>query len=160
MLFPQKLFLFLLRISIGLLFFYAGISKVLNPAWSAAGYLTHAKTFAGFYAWLASPALLPFINFLNEWGLTLLGVALLLGLFVRLSGILGAVLMLFYYFPALKFPYVPPNAFLADEHIIYIFALLVLVVFNAGNTWGMGLWLKECGKKKGEEIKPQCHDGI
>lgn len=151
MMVPQKLFLFLLRISIGLLFFYAGISKVLNPAWSAAGYLTHAKTFAGFYAWLASPALLPFINFLNEWGLTLLGAALLLGLFVRLAGTLGAVMMLFYYFPVLKFPYVPPNAFLADEHIIYIFALLVLVVFRAGDTWGMGAWLKECGKKKDVE---------
>lgn len=45
----QKISLFLLRISIGWLMFYAGITKVLNPEWSAAGYLKGAKTFVVFY---------------------------------------------------------------------------------------------------------------
>ncbi|MEK7098213.1 MAG: hypothetical protein AAB906_05185, partial [Patescibacteria group bacterium] len=55
----QKISLFLLRISLGWLFFWAGITKVLNPTWSAAGYLQGAKTFADFYQWLATPSLLP-----------------------------------------------------------------------------------------------------
>ena len=102
----QKIFLFLSRVFLGGLFFYAGITKVLNPDWSAAGYLKSAKTFGGFYTWLAGPDILPITNFLNEWGLTLIGAALVLGVFVRLSSVLGAFLMILYYFPGLEFPYV------------------------------------------------------
>ena len=35
----QKFFLFLLRVTAGWMFFYAGITKVLDPKWSAEGYL-------------------------------------------------------------------------------------------------------------------------
>src|SRR3989338_7218159 len=107
----QKISLFLLRIGIGWLMFYAGITKVLNPAWSAQGYLKGAKTFPGFYQWLLQPDILPIINFINEWGLTLLGVSLILGIGVRLSSIFGAVLMLLYYFPILDFPYPNPHSY-------------------------------------------------
>ena len=41
----QKFFLFLLRVSAGWMFFYAGITKVLNPQWSAEGYLKGAESF-------------------------------------------------------------------------------------------------------------------
>lgn len=136
----QKISLFLLRISLGWLFFWAGITKVLNPEWSAAGYLKGAKTFVGFYQWLTSPGILPIINFVNEWGLTLLGIALILGIFVRLSSVLGAVLMFLYYLPILQFPYPNPYSFLVDEHIIYIFALLMLVSAHAGRVWGLENW--------------------
>ena len=64
----QKISLFLLRVSMGWFIFYAGITKVLNPEWSAAGYLKGAKTFVSFYEWLLQPNILPSINFLNEWG--------------------------------------------------------------------------------------------
>src|SRR3989344_4156816 len=100
----QKITLFLLRIALGWYMFYAGITKVLDPTWSAAGYLKGAKILTGFYGWLASPEILPYINFINAWGLTLLGVSLILGLFIRLSSKLGALLMLLYYIPILKFP--------------------------------------------------------
>ena len=63
----MKLFsLFFLRISLGSLFFYAGSTKVLDPSWSAAGYLMNAKTFSGLYTWFASADILPSINFVNE----------------------------------------------------------------------------------------------
>ena len=136
----QKIYLLALRLSIGWLMFYAGITKVLNPAWSAEGYLKSAKTFAAFYAWLASPAVLPITNFINEWGLTLLGVSLLLGVFVRLSSFCGALLMLLYYFPILEFPYVGGRSFLVDEHIVYIAVLLLLASLRAGRIWGLENW--------------------
>ena len=136
----QKLFLVLLRLSMGWLFFYAGITKVLNPTWSAAGYLKGAKTFTGFYHWLASPEILPFTNFFNEWGLTLIGAALILGVFVRLSSFLGAGMMLLYYFPILTFPKVGANAYLVDDHIIYAFVLLFLGVIRAGQYFGLENW--------------------
>lgn len=136
----QKISLFLLRISIGWLFFYAGITKVLNPVWSAAGYLKGAKTFTGFYHWLASPEIIPFTNFFNEWGLTLIGAALILGVFVRLSSVLGAAVMVLYYFPILIFPKVGTNAYLIDEHIIYALVFLLLAAFRAGQVWGLENW--------------------
>lgn len=136
----SKLSLFLLRIAMGWLMFYAGITKVINPAWSAAGYLNSAKTFTPFFQWLASPANIAWVNFLNEWGLTLLGVSLILGIAVRLSSILGAVLMLLYYFPILDFPYPNPHSFLVDEHIIYAAVLLFLASFRAGRIWGLENW--------------------
>ncbi|MDP3729703.1 MAG: DoxX family protein [bacterium] len=136
----QKVSLFLLRIGAGWFFFYAGITKVLDPAWSAAGYLSGAKTFAGFYQFLTSPSVLPVVNFLNAWGLTLLGVSLVLGIGVRLSSVLGVILMGLYYLPILDFPYPNQNAYIVDQHIIYAFALLVLASMRAGRVWGLETW--------------------
>ena len=113
---------------------------MLDPNWSAAGYLRGAKTFVGFYQWLLTPAILPTLNFINEWGLTLLGVSLIFGVAVRLSSILGAILMLMYYFPILQFPYPNPYAYIVDEHIIYVAALLFLAAIRAGRVWGLENW--------------------
>lgn len=136
----QKISLFLLRVSMGWFIFYAGITKVLNPEWSAAGYLKGAKTFVGFYEWLLQPNILPSINFLNEWGLTLVGMALILGLFVRLGSIFGAALMVLYYFPILNFPYPNPYTFLIDDHIIYALVMILLATLRAGRVWGLENW--------------------
>ena len=123
--------------------FYAGITKILNPqGFSAAFYLKDAKTFHGFYQAMLQPDILPFINFVNEWGLTLLGVSLILGVFVRISAPLGAVLMLLYYFPILNGLYPNAHALIVDEHIIYAVALLILAAYNAGAVWGLGSRVK------------------
>lgn len=125
-----------LRVALGWLMFYAGITKLIDPTWSAAEYLTHAQTFAGFYNWLAQPGILGAVNFLNEWGLTLLGVSLIVGVGVRVSASLGAILMLLYYFPAVNFPFVA-NGFLVDEHIVYATALVLLAAVRAGRYYGL-----------------------
>lgn len=136
----MKIYIFFLRISFGILFFYAGITKVINPNWSAVGYLKGAQTLSEFYNFLLQPSILPIINFINAWGLTLLGISLLLGIFVRLSSRLGALLMLLYYIPILHFPYVGTNSFLVDQHIIYIFSLLLLGSVKAGRYLGLEKW--------------------
>lgn len=135
--FSYKLSLTLLRVGLGWLMFYAGYTKIINPDWSAAGYLQNAQTFTGFYQWLAQDSILPVVNFLNEWGLTLLGLSLIFGVFVRLSASLGALLMLLYYFPVLNFPYIGEHSFLVDDHIIYAVALLYLAIARAGRIWGL-----------------------
>lgn len=136
----EKLSIFLLRLTLGWMFFYAGITKVLDPKFSAAGYLKGAKTLVGFYSWLASASILPIVNFLNEWGLTLLGISLILGIGVRLSSIFGAGLMLLYYLPILDFPYPNPHSFIVDEHVIYLFILLYFAAIRAGRTYGLENW--------------------
>lgn len=133
----QKKSLFLLRVTLGWVFFYAGLTKVLNPAWSAAGYLKGAQTLSPLFAWFANPQNLPWVNFLNEWGLTLIGLALILGVFVRLASKFAILLMILYYLPILNFPYAGKNALIVDEHIIYIAAFMVLKKFDAGTYWGL-----------------------
>ena len=137
MTFLQKFTLILLRLSLGWMMFWAGITKILDPSWSAAGYLTTAKTFPGFFAWLTQPDILPVVNLVNEWGLTLLGISLILGLGVRLSSILGSILMLLYYLPIVQFPYPNPHSYIVDEHVIYIVILLYFAAIRAGRTWGL-----------------------
>lgn len=135
----QKISLFLFRVSLGCMYFYAGFSKLIDPEWTSKGYLEHAQDPTGFYVWMAESSFLPVVDFMNEWGLTLLGLSLIFGLFVRLSGVLGALLMLLYYM-ALGFPYPNEHAFIVDEHIIYIFALLFLVSISAGRIYGLDAW--------------------
>ncbi len=133
----HKITFFVLRITMGWYMFYAGITKVLDPSWSAEGYIRGANHFVWFYQWLLHPNILPVINFLNAWGLTLLGISLILGIFVRLSSIFGALLMFLYYLAALNFPYPNEHAYLVDEHIIYIIVLLLFYSFHVGKVWGI-----------------------
>ena len=135
----QKVSLFLLRLTTGWLFFYAGITKLLDPEWSSVGYLKGAKSFAGLFGTLTSPGVLPVVDFLNKWGLTLVGLSLILGVFVRLSSIFGAILMALYYLP-LSFPMPDTHSYIVDYHIIYLFALVVLGVWKAGRAWGFENW--------------------
>lgn len=132
-----------MRLAMGWMFFYAGITKVLNPAWTSAGYLENAKTFSTIYDWLASPTILPAVDFMNKWGLVLIGISLILGIAVRLSSWLGAILMFLYYLPILSWPYPNPHSYLVDEHIIYMFAFFVLGYFKAGRIFGLEHWFEK-----------------
>ncbi len=136
----SKIALVSLRVALGWLMFYAGITKLLNPEWSAAGFLAGAKTFAGFFQWFASPEILPVTNFLNEWGLTLIGASLILGIFVRISSISGILLMILYYLPTLTFPYVGTSSFIVDQHVIFSLVFVLLASMRAGRYYGLENW--------------------
>ena len=96
----QSIFLFILRIVIGWHFLYEGIIKLFIPDWSAEAYLRGSYGFlSGFFHWLAfDPGLLNIVNFLNIWGMILIGIGLFLGIFIRISSIAGIALLLLYYF--------------------------------------------------------------
>ncbi|MFA7286829.1 MAG: DoxX family protein [Patescibacteria group bacterium] len=136
----QTKLLVLLRVTLGALFVYTGLLKLFTPGWSAAGYLAGAKNFTALYAFLGQPGIIEWVSLINEWALTLLGVALITGLFLRVAAPLGALLMLLYY-AVLPFPFQSPNSFLIDEHIIYALVLLVLASANAGRHLSIqALW--------------------
>ncbi len=140
----QSFWLTVTRVVIGWLFLYAGWHKISDSAWSAAGYLNNAKTFAGFYHWLASPSMIGITNFFNEWGLFIIGIMLILGICVRYAAVAGAIMMVLYYFPVLDFPYPNANSFIVDDHIIYA-AVLALIATVAHDS---GWWTKTIGKMK------------
>jgi len=132
----QQYALTALRVGLGWLFFYAGLSKIIDPTWSAAGYLGNASTFPGLFEWLASAGNIGWVSFLNEWGLLLVGLGLILGLFVRYASYAGMLLMFLYWLPILDFPSVG-HGILVDDHIIYIAVFAVLIVMNAGKYFGL-----------------------
>ena len=139
----------LLRISLGWLFFYSGITKVFDPSWSVQSYIEGAKSFTFFYQWLAGSDILPLVDILNKWGQTFLGLSLIFGLFVRLASYLGIVLMLLYYLVILDFPYPNKNSFLVDQHVIYSIALLILSAFQAGRYFGFDGMVQGKSSRKG-----------
>lgn len=139
----EKSLILILRIMMGWTFLYASSHQLFNPAFSAAGFLGNAKTFAGFYAFFASPGMLPVTNFLVMWGHFLIGVSLILGIGVRVSSSFGALLVVLYYFPRLQFPFVDgPNNFIVEYHLVYAVVLVYLGAIHAGRIWGLEDWVK------------------
>jgi len=87
--------LVLLRILIGWHFLYEGITKLMNPNWSAASFLTESKwIFSGIFKGIAGhPSVLSIVNVLNTWGLILIGIGLILGCLTRMATVAGTVLI-------------------------------------------------------------------
>jgi thiosulfate dehydrogenase [quinone] large subunit len=141
----QMNLLVILRVLIGWHFLYEGISKLTNPNWSSVGYLLDSKgLFAGFFEMLAlNPDVLSVVDFLNIWGLTAIGLALILGLFTRISIIGGIVLLGFYYLshpPMATLEYAVPTEgsyLIVNKNLIELFALAVLLVFPTGKYIGV-----------------------
>ena len=133
----MKKAIFALRLALGWLFTYAGLTKIADSSWSAAGYLNNAGTFQGLFAWFASPSNIGWVNFINEWGLLIIGISLLIGLWVRWTSIAGIVLMALYYFPVLNFPMAGEHSFIVDEHIIYVLSFWIFIVSDAGRYKGL-----------------------
>jgi uncharacterized membrane protein YphA (DoxX/SURF4 family) len=92
--------LFLLRIVIGWHLLYEGLTKLFSSAWTAEPFLKGSYGFlSGFFHALASnPTSIAVVNFLNIWGLILIGTGLFLGILIRFSSVAGIVLLLLYYF--------------------------------------------------------------
>jgi uncharacterized membrane protein YphA (DoxX/SURF4 family) len=89
----------LLRILIGWHFLYEGIVKLFNPNWTSAPFLLESKwLLSGIFRALGSdPTLLNIVDFLNIWGLILIGLGLFFGIFTRLASYSGAALLLLYF---------------------------------------------------------------
>ena len=76
------------------------------------------------------------VDWLFMMGLLLIGLALLLGIGVRIAGISGALMMFLMW--ASLFP--PKNNPIIDEHIIYIIIFIGLTMIPVGNVMGLGDW--------------------
>ena len=137
--------LVILRVVIGWHFFYEGLVKLLNPNWSSLGYLMDSRgLFEGiFHALAANPTALNVMDFLNVWGLLLIGAGLVLGFFTRTAIISGIALLAFYYLshPAIiGVSYAIPSegSYLwVNKNLIELLALWVLLLFPTWNSIGL-----------------------
>lgn len=139
----------LLRIGLGLQLLWAffdklfglGFSTELDKAWIAgssptAGFLKFGATgpFAPFYNRIGGTAI---VDWLFMLALLLIGLALVLGIGMKIASISGAVL----YF--LMWTAVLPkenNLFGIDDHVINIVVLIGFMLSKAGRYAGLGNW--------------------
>ena len=134
-----------LRILVGWHFFYEGLTKLnATTAWTAAGFLKQAKgPFADqFHALAASPKLATSDQF-TMWLLTLVGAALILGLFTRLASLAGIAFLLMVYFaapPWIGYFYTAPSEgsyLIVNKNLIEAAALAVIFFTGSGRFYGL-----------------------
>lgn len=134
-----------LRVLIGWHFLYEGIAKLTKPGWSAAGYLLQSRgVFSGLFRWMASdPGVLAVVNPANMWGLTLIGLGLILGCFTRLAAASGILLILLFYLcnpPFAGYFYSIPtegNYLVVNKNLVELAALAVVLVTGSGRAAGL-----------------------
>jgi len=134
----QTAILFILRVAVGWHFLYEGIVKILDPNWTSAGFLVESHwIFAGIFRWIAAnPTLLEAADFMNAWGLTLIGLGLFFGAFTRISAISGMALLLLYYLATPPIPSYTGNLhtegsyLIVNKNLVELIALAVIVLLQ------------------------------
>ena len=135
----------LLRVVVGWHFLYEGVAKLTSPSWSAAGYLKQARgPFADLFRSLATqPNLLANADLITMWGLTLVGVFLILGLFTRLASLAGIGFILLFYLcnpPLVGYFYSIPTEgsyLIVNKNLVELCALVVILVTDSGRFAGL-----------------------
>ena len=135
----------LLRVFVGWHFLYEGLTKLTSSTWSAAGYMKASRgPFASLFKWIASqPHLLDNANLITMYGLTLVGVLLILGLFTRLASIAGIGLILLFYLcnpPFVGYFYSIPSEgsyLIVNKNLVELSALVVILVTGSGRFAGV-----------------------
>ena len=151
-----------LRITMGLTFLWAFLDKTFGLGYSTTS--SHAWINGGSptQGFLAHVQVGPLQAMLRDWagqgwadwlfmiGLAGIGLALILGIGMRIAATTGVLLMAFMWFaefPIARFDSTgaatsSTNPFI-DYHLVYAIVLVALAVFAAGETWGFGrMWAK------------------
>lgn len=140
-----------LRLATGFIFLWAFLDKTFGlgystppeRAWIAGG--TPSQGFLNsdsvigplkpFFAAIASPV----SDALFMIAMLAIGLAVLLGIGLRISAVVGSVLMVAMYLAEWPFGVGAASTNpLVDYHIIYALALIVIAALSAGDTWGFG----------------------
>ncbi len=155
--FLQQCFMVLLRFAVGWHLFYQGLGKLWIVGWSAQGYLENASgPMSGFFRALASrPALMELADIAVVWGLILVGLLLMLGLFSRLAALGGFVLLLLFFAASPPLPYLgfsvpgPEGSELyVNKTLIEALILLVLAVFPTGHMAGLDILVSSWRRRR------------
>jgi thiosulfate dehydrogenase (quinone) large subunit len=155
-------FLAVVRVGVGFVFLWAFLDKTFGLGYatpSARAWINGGSPTKGF---LSRVAVGPFESTFHAWagaawadwlfmlGLLAIGIALILGIGLRIAAASGTVMMLAMWaaeWPLAKLtsagePSMSTNPII-DYHIVYALALIAVALTYAGNTWGLGrLWAK------------------
>jgi thiosulfate dehydrogenase [quinone] large subunit len=140
-----------IRLALGWTFIWAFFDKLLGLGYSTSsesawinggspttGFLSYATAgpLAGFYQDLAGNTAVDVLFMLALLGI---GVALILGIGMRIAAIAGGALMLLMWSSRLP----PENNPVIDDHIVYLVVLVFLALVGAGRWLGLGGWWAE-----------------
>jgi thiosulfate dehydrogenase [quinone] large subunit len=143
----SKAMLGILRLLMGLTFLWAFFDKLLGLGYATkveaswlnggsptAGFLQYGVhgPFADFFHGLASSGT---VEWLFMLGLLFIGVTLTLGIMVRLGTLTGAFMLALMY---MALGIQPVNHPFIDEHLVYVFLMLLLMFGNSGKYFGLG----------------------
>jgi len=134
-----------LRVLVGWHFLYEGLTKLTAPSWSSVGYLKQARgPLAEQFRWLATqPDMLANADLITMWGLTLVGLFLILGLFTRLASLAGIGFILLFYIatpPFVGYFYSIPSEgsyLIVNKNLVEIGALAVIFATGSGKFAGL-----------------------
>jgi thiosulfate dehydrogenase [quinone] large subunit len=136
------------RLFLGWIFLWAFLDKLfglghetasakswLNGGNPTKGFLSSSATgaFAGFYHDIAGDT---WTNWLFMLALAGIGIALLLGIGMRIAAISSTILLIMMWSVVLP----PDNNVFLDEHLIYLVVIIGLALVGAGDTLGLGKW--------------------
>ncbi len=141
----QMAMIVVLRVVIGWHFLYEGVAKLTKPSWSAAGFLLQSRgPFADVFHWMAAdPDRLAVVNQMNMWGLTAIGLGLVLGCFTRLASAAGILIILLFYLCNPPFPgyfYSIPmegSYVVVNKNLVELVGLAVVLVTGSGRAAGL-----------------------
>lgn len=124
-----------LRILLGWVLFVGGIDKLIAGDWTSKGFLTNAIPEGNPFnaMWPIMVNNVAIIDPLVMWGLTLTGLGLMIGAFVRWNAFWAAVMMIMFWAASLPLE----NGILIDDHVVYAVILLGLGALGAGRLIGI-----------------------
>ena len=144
-----------LRVVMGWVLLQGGLTKLVtyldgNPEtnWTAAGYLANAipegNPFMGLFADMAGSGL---VDILVMWGLTLTGIGIILGAFLRWNAFWAAVMMMMFWAASLTGGLMQglplAHGWVVDDHLVYAMLLFGLGAIGAGRILGVDGFLEE-----------------
>ena len=147
----QKFFLTFLRVIVGWHFLYEGYVKIVSEGWSSFGYLNAAPGPLGgmFHAMANSSWMVSVIDIIMAWGLTLIGIALILGLFTRLASVAAALFLILFYLSnppwiGVQFMAGEGSYMIVNKNLVELAAVMILLAFPTGVIWGLDrIFIKE-----------------
>ncbi len=135
----------MLRVVVGWHFLYEGIAKLTSATWTSAGYLKQARgPVADLFKWLANqPNLLDKADLVTAWGLTIVGLLLIVGLFARLASASGIGFLVLFYLanpPFVGYVYSLPaegSYLIVNKNLVELCALVVILVTGSSRFAGL-----------------------
>jgi uncharacterized membrane protein YphA (DoxX/SURF4 family) len=144
-----RLSILLLRLALGLSFFYLGWTALFDPTLSEA---LGSRSLPGLSSWLAAPSPIAAIpSAVFAWALLVVGVLIVIGLFTRLASFVGIIIVLASLLPAINLTAFNAAQLVNDE-VVVLFALFVLIFGKAGHYLGVdGGLQRRRAKRRGKE---------
>ena len=150
------------RIIVGWLFLYEGLSKLMMNEWSSAPYLSESRwIFASLFHWMSQNAgVIVAVDLLISWGLILVGLGLFLGFLTRWNSIAGMLMLLCYF---VVYPPIPGYTINApaggtylwiNQAIIEFFVLLLFAFLQKDKMFGFDRLIAKWKEEKARQPIP------